>query len=348
MVVCLCVVPWHAVAQSTPGTAQERFKEAAAELQAGNREAALDLFREAYRLEPRAKILINIATLYVELGRDAEAANAFARYLESADADAERLPRVKALLAELDERVGRVVIDIRVPDAKAQLDGEDLGSAPIEQTRRVAPGKHVVLVDAPDPKYRKAIAFEVNARETETVSLVFEAPKPKVVSMPTVEPSTAVRKAVTVEAKPAGKSLVQRGLERTRLWLRTEGALWSAEDAMGVRAIDASVVFAPGLSVTASEYLDVLALALVGGNAGFELGARGNWDLGLVRPTATLSLPVFVVDGMRAGVRGAAGAMWVSRYVRVGAEVGISYALSVPDDFVRTNYVGSLTMEVGL
>src|SRR6188472_1581404 len=51
---------------------------------------ALATFKEAYSRYPSAKILLNIGTTLRLLGRDAEAANTYQRYLESKDADTAR------------------------------------------------------------------------------------------------------------------------------------------------------------------------------------------------------------------------------------------------------------------
>src|SRR5262249_55769971 len=69
---------------------------------------ALAIFKDAYVRFPSAKILINIGTTLKLLDRKAEAANAYQRYLDSPDADANRKPQVAAELAALDKSVGRL------------------------------------------------------------------------------------------------------------------------------------------------------------------------------------------------------------------------------------------------
>src|SRR4051812_8099873 len=49
---------------------------------------ALAIFKDAYSRFASVKILLNIGTTYKLLGRDAEAANAYQRYIDSPDADA--------------------------------------------------------------------------------------------------------------------------------------------------------------------------------------------------------------------------------------------------------------------
>src|SRR5215470_4350137 len=69
---------------------------------------ALAVFRTAYTRFPSAKILINIGTTLVKLGRRADAANAYQHYLDSTDTDPARQAEVTAVLADLDASVGRL------------------------------------------------------------------------------------------------------------------------------------------------------------------------------------------------------------------------------------------------
>src|SRR6188472_1482615 len=73
---------------------------------------ALATFKEAYSRYPSAKILLNIGTTLKLLGRDAEAANTYQRYLDSSDADATRAVEVKQALVELDAKLGRISIQV--------------------------------------------------------------------------------------------------------------------------------------------------------------------------------------------------------------------------------------------
>src|SRR4051812_38869885 len=71
---------------------------------------ALTVFNGAYARFPSAKILLNIGTTLKLLDRRADAANAYQRYLDSADSDPARRAEVTTVLAELDKSVGRVEV----------------------------------------------------------------------------------------------------------------------------------------------------------------------------------------------------------------------------------------------
>ena len=99
------------------------FKKANHLLETGEFAKALELYREAYARFPSPKILINIGTALRSLGRDAEAAETYQRYLDDPGADPKRRDEVKQLLDELSAKLGRLRVDIDQPGAQLQLDG---------------------------------------------------------------------------------------------------------------------------------------------------------------------------------------------------------------------------------
>lgn len=316
------------------------WRQAIEQAKAGKHEAAIESLRQSYDLAPKARTLAAIASELEALGRTVEAANTFAEYLERDDAGARE--SVEQRLAELDKQVGRLHIDIRVPGTQVRLDDESLGPSPVTVLRRVAPGSHTVTVEA-GVEYKKALPTNVTIGSMEEVVLEDSIPEPRI--------KDAETSATVTSSSPPSGTILDSIPRRTRLSLRSEGAVfWAREGTDMERSADVGVLFAPGVSVTATEYLDATAMALLGGSYGFEVGARGHLDVLPIpiRPTATLSMPFFIEDGLNPGVRGTVGALWTSRHVRVAGDVGLSYALRVPDRFIRTVLVASLTVEVGL
>ena len=83
------------VASAAPESgAKTRFARGVELFDAGKYRNALHDLRAAYALEPRAKILLNIAACLVELREYAEAAQTLSNYLHDPSADAERIPKV--------------------------------------------------------------------------------------------------------------------------------------------------------------------------------------------------------------------------------------------------------------
>lgn len=102
-------------ASEPPEKAKARtlLKEGVRLLDAGQLAPALRKFEDAYAAFPSAKILINVGTAQNRLGRWADAANTYQRYLDSGADDAAQLPAVTAALAELDARLGRLAVKVR-------------------------------------------------------------------------------------------------------------------------------------------------------------------------------------------------------------------------------------------
>ena len=72
--------------------AKAYFQEGSILLRDGRKREALEKYQKAYELVPRGKILVNIASLYLDLGRKVEAANAFAAYLSGNDQERAKAP----------------------------------------------------------------------------------------------------------------------------------------------------------------------------------------------------------------------------------------------------------------
>lgn len=106
--------------------------------------AALEDYRAAYRLWPSPKILLNTGTVLQLVGRAAEAADAYARYLEDPDADPDRIPEVEAVVEKLDVEVVRLEIHVADQPADISVDDEPAGVAAPNLTCRVDPGVHTV------------------------------------------------------------------------------------------------------------------------------------------------------------------------------------------------------------
>jgi tetratricopeptide (TPR) repeat protein len=109
-------------------------------------------------------------------------------------------------------------------------------------------------------------------------------------------------------------------------------------------------VLAPGIAIRIARSpvaWEVLVAGLVGGNAGFEPGARVSFGSGALRPSVVVAAPLFFAEGLRPGVRGAAGVLiglFGSWYASV--EVGVAHALSVPDGIQSTVLLGSVGLEL--
>jgi len=146
--VCL---PSAAFAQSdaTRAEARERFDRGLRLVNQQDSEGALAEFARAYELVPHPLVLFNTGLVLASLGRPVEAVDAFDKLLAApGNLDPERLDRVKAERARQLGKVGQIEVKSSVLGAIIEVDGLDVGKAPLATPIRVATGAHVVGITA--------------------------------------------------------------------------------------------------------------------------------------------------------------------------------------------------------
>ena len=311
-------------AQDADARARALFEEGTRLVDAGDLAGALNRYRAAYEVVPRAMLLRNIGAVLVELDRRSEAANAFAEYLAQSDVEPEWIAEVERVLARLDASLGRLRLRVDGGRVNVRLDGVPVGASPLDRVIRVDPGTHLVTVvrEGQNPAERKTWNVAVPAGEEVALSLAKADLWPK--PAPTTPPR-APSIATQVDSTAPRLSIDLTAFVRVDVDLTGRGA-----------------VGAPGAGVRFGERFDLFGNALVGANPGAEIGGRFGPKLGALRPLATISLPVFFRDGARANVRGGIGAEWTPlSWMSAALDVGLAYAFSPPEDVVRTVPVAS-------
>jgi hypothetical protein len=148
------------------------------QLQAQSYEQALANFLEAYAKFPSPKILLNIGSTLRDMGRLADAANTYQRYLADPATGPERIAEVKELLVRLDQEL--TVLTIRVFPRGSEISLDAGPFIPIGATlqTRVRPGIHLVRVRKGDAGTELTInGFEGESKDI-TATIPTEAPKP--------------------------------------------------------------------------------------------------------------------------------------------------------------------------
>jgi hypothetical protein len=147
---------------------------------------ALADFLEAYNRLPSPKILLDIASTLREMGRLADAANTYQRYLTDPATGAERVAEVKKLLLALDEQLTILTVRVQPHGSELSIDAGPFVPVGSSLQTRVRPGPHAVRI-------RKGAAVseqDLNSFEGETkdvtIALQDEAP----VAVPTTTTAT--------------------------------------------------------------------------------------------------------------------------------------------------------------
>jgi hypothetical protein len=107
-------------------------------------DAALDKFLAAYDAYPSPKILLNIASTLRDMGRLADAANTYERYLEDPRTGAERVGEVKQIVNDLDTKLALLVVEVTPPGSDISIDGGPWITIGVTLSMRITAGTHLV------------------------------------------------------------------------------------------------------------------------------------------------------------------------------------------------------------
>ena len=128
--------------------AQALMIEGVKQLQAKSYDQALANFLEAYGKFPSPRILLNIASTLRDMGRLADAANTYQRYLTDPATGPERIAEVKEVLLRLDEQLTILTVRVYPTGSELSIDAGPFIPVGSALVTRVRPGIHLVRVKA--------------------------------------------------------------------------------------------------------------------------------------------------------------------------------------------------------
>ncbi len=284
---------------------------------------ALAKFEAAYARFPSPKILLNIGTTLRDMGRLAEAANVYQRYMADPATTADRVGEVKQILNDLDRQLVLLTIEVTPSGTDVSIDDGPWTSTAGALVTRVMPGKHVL-------RGRKAgldpaeVEIEGKAGEKRTATVALKVSEvvgnPGGTAVTTGGGTQTGSGAGTAEGTAAGTRTEvavlppeeeegdpflppvdedpgvqeRRHLPGVVVQARIDGKLRGAAVAIGV-------VYAP------VEIVELELTALLSNAYGAYLGARYRFLPTKIRPLVAGGVPVFFDDGARFGFRIAAG-----------------------------------------
>ena len=286
---------------------------------------ALAIFKDAYQRFPSAKILLNIGTTLKLLGRTADAANAYQRFLDAPDTDPSKRPEVEGVLAELDKTVGKVSITVTPPDAEVELDDEWLPAAQAHLVR-VAPG--TATFHARHAGYQPGTQSVTVAAGGQALLAITLQPVPRPEVKPVVVTVHDVAPRVEVQEGPRSR-VGAFAMAHVSVHPRV-GSAWlvgGTLDVTGQLAVDVALILGPGLVSSGMSY------PAAPPSFGAYAGASYALLPGALRPRVALGFPVFASDGARFAVRAAGGVEYVtSRHLSVVLELGFEENLNPQND----------------
>jgi len=299
------------VAAAQPADSKENKVDAQSLMQSGVKllEAkdylgALAVFKTAYERFPSTKILLNIGTTLKYLARDADAANAYQRYVDANDADPKRKGELAKLVEKIDKTAGRYEITPTPSDAVITIDDDDWLHVVRGKTWRVAPGRHSIIVKA-DGYEPKTKSVEVKAGESIALEIQLSPiPKQAPAVITVVEPQNKIV-AAPVEEGP-----------RSRFGAIVLGHFDIPHGGAALVGVTADVI----------DRVEVRATAILGPTIGAYGGATFSFLTDRYRPYLSAGVPVFFSSGARYGIRGAGGLEYiVNRHLALVVEAGVEH-----------------------
>lgn len=187
--------------------AQALMVEGVKQLQAKAYDQALANFLDAYAKFPSPKILLNVASTLRDMGRLADAANTYQRYLLDPATAATRVGEVKELLLQLDQQLTILTVRVFPRGSDISIDGGPFIPVGSSLLTRVRPGIHLVRIRKDDQIGEITInGFEGENKEVSAALKVEVVPAPPPVTPP------VLGKDITPPPEPP---------EQAEAWLQT-------------------------------------------------------------------------------------------------------------------------------
>jgi len=336
---------------------------------------ALANFLEAYATFPSPKILLNIASTLRDMGRLADAANTYQRYLLDPATGPERVAEVKEILLKLDEQLTILTIRVAPPGTELSIDAGPFIAVGTSMQTRVRPGLHLLRARNGEQTTEVTVnGFEGELKEVAAVV----APPPPVAVTPVGPPDVVTAPPPTAAAPEHVDAWLttgtQYGSDGTGNKRRVRSGYAGPEVSAIVPTFETRdggdlVAFVPKREYIHSGVLGVLRVdgklrGAAGGVGiaiardrieadimylrsdvnGAYIGLRYRLLTGFFRPYIAGGVPAFVYqDSMEAtkiaaGLRGAGGLeLYLNGHLSVQADIGFEYFFGVDEALYETS-----------
>jgi hypothetical protein len=306
------------------GDAKQLMQTGVRLVQAHDYLGALEVFKSAYERFASAKILLNIGTTLKLLDRPCEAANAYQRYLDAADADPARRGEVVEVLADLDKGCAQLELTVEPGDADLEVGNERVNAAQAKLLR-IAPGPFTVR--ARREGFQPAEQTGTTAiGQHAPVAIKLAATAPTVVDRPVYVTREAPAQTETIGVRTPLAAVVEAHVSV----VPRAGSAWligAAYDVNPHLAVEAELLLGPGLEYSATGYMGSFV------SVGAYVGASYTFLNGAWRPRASAGLPMFESGSWRFSGRVAGGVEYiVNRHFSLIGELGAEYNFNPPSD----------------
>ena len=327
------------------------------QLQAKAYDQALANFLEAYGKFPSPRILLNVASTLRDMGRLADAANTYQRYLLDPATGAERVGEVKELLLKLDEQLTILTVRVTPKGSEISIDAGPFIAVGTALLTRVRPGLHMVRIRHSGQSSEVTVnGFEGEIKDVQ--AKVDPPATPPPAPPPTAKPpapppervdgwmitgeyaGTGTGNSRGVLTRNAGSQVAARipifeTTDEGNAVVKYSEPISISSGLIGVVRIDGEGRgFAGGLGLAISRgRLEADVMILRSNQTGAYLGMRYRILQGFFRPYVALGAPAFVFDQplmdgttetkLAVGLRGAAGLeIRINGHLSVQGDIG--------------------------
>lgn len=339
------------------------------QLQAGAYEQALANFLEAYDKLPSPKILLNIGSTLRDMGRIADAANTYQRYLSDPATGPERIAEVKKLLVDLDAELTLLTVRVQPKGSEISIDGGPFITVGSSLVARVRPGIHLVRARKGSGSYEITVnGFEGEVKEVTAVvpEATATAPSDPRTPLPTVrtpeehygwldtstqygtsDPTSTKRSVNTGFSGPPVVAIVPQLPQEE---LDTYAPPPPPDDegispgVLGILRMDPAhrgVAGGLGIAVAPLDALELELAALRSNQWGAYAGARFRFLTGWVRPYVAGGMPAFLYEDENEGMTtkiafglrlGGGVELRINSHLSVQGDIGMEYFYNVGAD----------------
>ena len=355
--------------------AQGLMSEGVKQLQAKAYDQALANFLAAYGQFPSPKILLNIAAALRDMGRLADAANTYQRYLVDPATGSERLAEVKDILIGLDKQLTLLTVRVFPRGSEVSLDGGPFVAVGASEVMRVRPGLHLVTVRKQGTTSEITInGFEGEQKDVPVVLQVDTGPD--VAVTPEHKPPPPAPERVDGWLVTGTQYGTSDAGSRTRI-VRSSTATTATdiapiaphfdaepeveaavtaqadEDAissgvLGILRIDGharGVAGGIGIAYTPNDHVQLDAALLRSDFWGLYLGVRYRFLTGLLRPYVAAGVPMFAISDtnmdtvLSPGIRGAIGLeLKINGHISIEGDLGGEHFFNLDNVVYKGQY----------
>jgi hypothetical protein len=357
----------------TRALAQALMTEGVRQLKAKAYDQALANFLEAYNKFPSPKILLNIASTLRDMGRLADAANTYQRYLTDPATGPERMSEVKELLVKLDEQLTILTVRVAPKGSDVSIDGGPFVTVGSTLLTRVRAGLHMVRA-----RHGEATSEQtINGFEGEQKDVAIEIAEVKAAEQPpppvaehtvaehvegwlitgtkygTDNPVTTERHVRTGYSGPEVAAIVPQ-FESTDTGVaivETPPAQTISSGVVGILRIDGKGRGAAGglgFAWAQSDHIELELAGLRSDSWGLYAGFRWRFMAGWLRPYAGAGIPVFffqddnMTNQVAVGVRGAGGIeLMINGHLSIEGDIGYEHFFNVDGVYLHDKTIDS-------